>query len=620
MLLLAAALLIGSTMHAQVTIGSGEAPAPGSLLQLKSKANALDGAFNAYQGVGLPRVQLSVKDQLYPMFLNNPDVPTSGPNANYQNNKKQLDKMHIGMIVYNLTEDEDKDFYPGLYQWDGEEWKSFETKMGNAKFNPVPCSAITVNGTYIEGTDVTAANYLTIKLDVTKAGAFFFTINSGNGYSFFLSGVALNAGPMTVNVPCQGKPAIVQTDKLRVSGFDLVAGCEPVVEVVSSIAEYSLDCSSTVVNGKYQKGKGLTTSHTIILNITVSTSGSYTITTPLTNGIRFSASGKITLATAGVAETRTITLIGSGTPTVNIDFPITINANTLQGNATCSATVPITLPAMTYAIIGTNVWSWDAAPRKNALYKAAGNGSFGPDGKVRIENFTQAWQTFDVAAAANNLNNNSVKPDIVLYFAYGAAPTSALTSALLNYIKKGGCVIYGSADGTASAVNTLMNGLFGISPATPQSGGASDDDVYPIANYPNDPIINGPFGNLASRHWGEDNGTTGSVIITQLPPNSVQICTARSASKTGRNPDHSIVWYNDSYNFVYFGDSTGATTGDNSDNAYPAMYNNNDGLPLSKNYGPGTASFKQFVYNAALELNAVAYLIKKAAVSGINPH
>ena len=167
-------------------------------------------------------------------------------------------------------------------------------------------------------------------------------------------------------------------------------------------------------------------------------------------------------------------------------------------------------------------------------------------------------------------------------------------------------------------MNTLMSGLFGISPAIAQSGGQTDDDVYVISNLPSDPVINGPFGNLSDRHWGEDNGTTGSVIMTELPPNSVQICTARSASKTSQNPQYSIVWYNDSKNFLYFGDSVGSSTTDNSTSAYPAKYNG-QGLPLSKNYGPGTA-WNQFIYNSALELNAVAWILKKAAISGINPH
>lgn len=550
------------------------------------------------------------------MFLADPDDPASGPNTAYSGaaNKEALDKAHTGLIVYNLTENDDKELCLGLNQWDGEQWNCFQSKMGNAKFDAVNCSDIEINGVYVEGTPTTSANYLSINLNVTKVGAFSITITTGNGYSFYQSGVALSIGKMTVNIPCQGTPVNAQTDKLSFNGIGLIPGCEPQIEVSSAIANYSLNCSSIVVNGRYLKGTPLTTSNTIALNVTVTTAGSYNINTPLTNGIRFSASGDLTIGT------HTITLIGSGTPTVNSDFPITINANTPQGNNTCNTTIPLTLPAMTYAVIGSgSTYSWNSTARSQALTN--GGISFGPNGIVKIVSFTELWSTSTVNTAAKYLNDgysNGTMPDVVLYFAYGAAPTTALTTALRDYINKGGCVIYGSADGTSSDVNTLMSGLFGISPAIAQSGGQTDDDVYVISNLPSDPVINGPFGNLSDRHWGEDNGTTGSVIMTELPPNSVQICTARSASKTLQDPQYSIVWYNDSKNFLYFGDSVGSSTTDNSTGAYPSRYNS-QGLPLSKNYGPGTA-WNQFIYNSALELNAVAWALKKAAISGINPH
>ncbi len=605
------------TLQAQVSIGAGEEPISGSILQLKEKSAVTDASPNAYRGLALPRVTLSEKKALYPMFLLDPNDTASGPNAAYSGatNKQALDKAHTGLIVYNLTEDDDKELCLGLNQWDGEQWNCFQSKMGNAKFDPINCSDIEINGVYVEGTATSSANYLRINLNVTKIGAFSITVTTGNGYSFYASGVALSIGKMTVNIPCQGTPVNAQTDKLSFSGIGLIAGCEPEIEVSSAIANYSLNCSSIVVSGRYLKGTPLTASNTITLNVTVTTSGSYNINTPLTNGIRFSASGNFT------PGTHTVTLVGSGTPTVNSDFPITINANTPQGNNTCNTIIPLTLPAMTYAVIGSgSTYSWNSPARSQALTN--GGISFGPNGIVKIVSFTQLWGTSTISTATNYLSNGygsgGVMPDVVLYFAYGAAPTTALTTALKDYINKGGCVIYGSADGTSSDVNTLMSGLFGISPAIAQSGGQTDDDVYVISNLPNDPVINGPFGNLSDRHWGEDNTTTGSVIMTDLPPNSVQICTARSASKTLQDPQYSIVWYNDSKNFLYFGDSVGSSTTDNSTSAYPSRYNS-QGLPLSKNYGPGTA-WSQFIYNSALELNAVAWALKKAAISGINPH
>ncbi|GHU63280.1 hypothetical protein FACS1894123_05730 [Bacteroidia bacterium] len=611
MLLLAAALLIGSTMHAQVTIGLDEAPAPGSLLQLKDKVNVTDGTFNAHKGMGLPRVQLSEKNQLYPMFLLNPDDPTSGPDANYQTNKNQLDKTHIGLLVYNLTEDEDKDLYPGLYQWDGKEWKSFEAKMGNAKFAQLTCGDIIVNGTYIEGTVVTAANYLTVNLDVAKVGAYSFTITSGNGYSFYLSGIALSAGPMTVNVPCQGKPIKAQTDKLTISGIDVVGTCQPEVNVASSVAKYSISCSSVSVNGIYIKGTSLDPgNNTITMTVTVSDVGSYSIEGSSTSGISFKATG--VFYTVG---SHTVTLAGTGKPAVNTDIPITIQSNSPEGNTFCSAVAKIILPAMTYAVIGNGDYSWNTTLRTSAF-----NGkSFGQSGKVKMASFSRLWEATSGADSGDAVNHmrETAKPDIILYFAYNAQPGTTLSALLAAYVKAGGVLIYGSADDDVTGSNNLLNGIFGPGAGTAVRISSNDDD-YLINTLPNDPIINGPFGNLSGKFWGEDNG--GSIYVRELPPNSVQICSANNqAENTNVSPDYSMVWYNENLNFVYFGDSPAASTNSTATDGWPVIYT--DGLPVSKRYGAySTSSANPYIFNSALEMNAVAWGIKKAASSGINPH
>jgi hypothetical protein len=572
---------------------------------------------------------LSEKEELYPMFLRNPELPydaiTNPETAEYVGNKPGLQAAHTGLIVYNLVADIDKDLCLGLNQWDGTQWACFESQLGNAKFTPVSCTDITVNGAYVQGSPTTSQNYITMKLNVTKTGAFRITVNSGNGYTFYLSGVALGLGIMPVDIPCQGTPTNIGPNNLVFEGVTLVGGCQPTVTVLSAAAVYSLNCSSIVVNQAvtYLKGAAFSTGsgHTIELYVTVTTAGTYSITTPLTNGIRFSGSGTLAVGT------QLVTLDGSGTPTVNADFAININANTSEGNATCSAIIPVTLPAMTYAVIGvydTYAYSWynnNAGSRRVALGNTT---NFGPFGTVKIQSLTHIWKATggdnpysnSAANALDSLNNAVRQPDIILFNAYGFTSTATLANALVAYIKKGGCVIYGSSDGDASQVNTIIGGVFGLNTATNQSGGP-DDNVYPIANLPSDPVINGPFGNLAGSYWGEDNGSTGSIILTQLPPNSVQVCTARSANKTSQNPAYSIVWYNDSFNFFYFGDSCGSGN-DNTSNNYPAYYNS-VGLPMTKIYGPG-GSNNRFIVNAALELNAVAWGLKKAAVSGINPH
>lgn len=589
--LLLFSLLISICSFAQIGVNT-ENPNPLSELDIQ---NLLNGNDTIPKGIIVPRMTEKLRDQI--------DV-----------NEKTIAN---GLFIYNI----DEDCY-NYYSKEDNEWKSICGKLGNAKFDPVDCNDIVVKGVYVEGTSVEgAANYLVIKVNVTKPGSFTVYGTTGNGYFFSVTNVALEKGPLEIYVPAQGKPVTAGTDHVTISGIPLAdTNCAPEIEVLSPIATYSINCSSVIVLGQYLKGTALTSSNKITLNVTVSVPGTYSIFTPLTNGVKFEATGY--WATAG---THPVTLVGMGTPTVNLDFPITINTNSLQGNSTCETIVPITLPSMTYAIIGRDVWSWANSARIAAL--TSGGTSFGPNGKIKIKSFTQLWQTADVNAAAANLNNGYAgkQPDVVLYFAYAASPNMNITQALINYINKGGCVVYGSADNTSTAVNILLNGIFGEANAQAQiaGSGTTDDNTYQIANLPNDPVINGPFGLVAGRYWGEDNASTGSVIVTQLPANSVQVVSASNPfGKNTVNPDYSIVWYNENKNFLYFGDSVGATTSNTSQNDYPSSFTTT-GFPQSKYYGnypQPSGSPSQYVYNSALELNAVAWAVRKAAVSGINPY
>lgn len=131
-----AAVLIAFTLFlpsltAQVTIGADLEPNDGSLLQLKEKEPEVARDYNSSKGFNLPRVRLSVKTSLYPMFLKKPDPndpndpddpndPALGPNAQYESDSTNLKAHHTGMMVYNLTTT--GKFNEGIYVWDGTQW------------------------------------------------------------------------------------------------------------------------------------------------------------------------------------------------------------------------------------------------------------------------------------------------------------------------------------------------------------------------------------------------------------------------------------------------------------------------------------------------------------------
>jgi hypothetical protein len=106
---------------AQVTMGSLESPVKGALLDLKNYASAPDSTTANSGGLLLPRVRLVDRSTLEP-FIKKSD-------AEWQtNNQKETKVNHIGLTVYNLTQD--AYFRAGIYIWSGSEWKSMALTSG----------------------------------------------------------------------------------------------------------------------------------------------------------------------------------------------------------------------------------------------------------------------------------------------------------------------------------------------------------------------------------------------------------------------------------------------------------------------------------------------------------
>jgi hypothetical protein len=167
-------------MKSQVTIGMGEAPVKGALLQLKEK-EVLDDSSNATKGLNLPRVKLSNKNSLYPMFLNNPEDPASGANMDYSVDKLTLDRQHTGLMVYNLTIDPSNGFEPGIFMWNGKTWLSVTGSANpvsnqNSGFFYMPSFNLPINGMGIQRSFDLYAEY---KKQFTASGNTHFISSNG---------------------------------------------------------------------------------------------------------------------------------------------------------------------------------------------------------------------------------------------------------------------------------------------------------------------------------------------------------------------------------------------------------------------------------------------------------
>lgn len=589
-IILILAVLFSALVYSQVGINTAKPNSNAGLHISERKDPASTTAPDKYNGTIIQRYTQTERD-----LLTYSDAPT--------NSVLKLAAQDNSLMIFNTTEN--------CYNyWNGTtlQWQSM-CGSSNAVFT-FNCSTVTVNGTYNKGSELNSTNYISVNVNVTQVGKYSFTLTpntpaaAANGYSFYTEGVFTATGPQTIRLRGTGIPMAAQVDEFTLKTTGSATTCSPIqIKVNPNIAAYSLNCGTAQVNGTYKKGTALNATNTITMSVYVNAIGAYNITTNTVNGMSFSGSGTFTST-----GQQTITLQGTGTPVTFDNADIAITANTPSGNANCSVTVLITIPPLTYAVIGSNIWSWassGANVRPSALQY-----NFVTNPKIKLESFTQLWSATSAAEATTNLNG-AVKPDIILYYAYGAAPTSALTTALTNYVNAGGAIIYGSADGTSADVTIMINGIFGTgTPASAQTSGGSQGG-YAVNNIPTDPIINGPYGNAAGSFWTESNGSTGSVVFQNIPAGSVQIAGSQPYGRTDGVANGSIVWYNAAKNFVFFGDST---QGDNSQGVLYAP------TPQTKIWGAPNGNPNVTSSDAILEMNAIAWAIQRAVVNGINPH
>jgi len=109
-----------------------------------------------------------------------------------------------------------------------------------------------------------------------------------------------------------------------------------------TLAYYSIgsggSCDNTIVHGFYPTGYPLNGTNVINIDVSVYAIGDWSITTDIVNGFSFSGGG--TFTSTGIL---TVTLYGSGTPTLNQTDVFTATADAAGGNSTCIFEVTSTL-------------------------------------------------------------------------------------------------------------------------------------------------------------------------------------------------------------------------------------------------------------------------------------
>ncbi|PVH25159.1 hypothetical protein [Sphingobacterium corticibacter] len=218
--------------------------------------------------------------------------------------------------------------------------------------------------------------------------------------------------------------------------------------------------------------------------------------------------------------------------------------------------------------------------------------------------------------AATNTNN---RPDIVIigYDMTNIRPSVA--RSLNNYLNSNGVVIMMLQNATSNDTHSFFNTMFGVSNIGTVSSGSAGA-MYPIeGNNPTDKILNGPFGDVRGRYWGEDAGTT--LGLTNLPPSQITIYSYGNAINRSSVTPRVTMFKHNTKNFFFIGDGGFVSyNGGRSFVICPFNYNTVLKRPLPKAYGnagSGYSAGSRDAYNSVVIANIMAWAVEKAELQGI---
>lgn len=195
---------------------------------------------------------------------------------------------------------------------------------------PGACTPVTPSGTYTQGVALTAANTIQIQITTAAVGAYSISTNTVAGISFSGSGTTTGA-TQTITLTGTGTPTTSGPQAFTVTFGTSTCTFTIPIGASAPAAVFTIDCPNVVVNGTYLVGVNLTAANTIVIPITVTTPGSYSVTTSV-NGMSFSFSGNLT------AGTTSVTLIGN---TANAPTGPAGTYNLSIGSPACLIPIPV---------------------------------------------------------------------------------------------------------------------------------------------------------------------------------------------------------------------------------------------------------------------------------------
>jgi len=538
------------------------------------------------------------------------------------------------LMIYNT----DEDCY-NYYSKMENEWQSLCGKLGKADFEIPDCSKIRVYGVYQNDVPLTSANYLIIPVNVDKVGSYTITVvpNPENGYYFNVSGEFLTTGPLEIMVPGAGTPinftpAGSDGDEIDISlnGIEFSCSNKPKIKIEDSTVRprFAISCNSVTVHGVYKKGIATTTANKITMRINVydgAQGAAYNIKTDLIDGLSFSGSGIL-----GAAGSQEVELYAEGTPYSTASKLFTITTNSESTTATCQALVVPVIAKKKIMAAGSTTYGLTSggAAGCGAMINDVMNYGDNENSIVKYEGFS----TVQTATSLSDLATwvGGAEPYDIIIITYNLTPTDAQRALLVDYVNRGGVLIYLDQNNGAGAGNRnvqLVGEIFGESISNPVNIGSTCNNVIKMNAGINDEISNGPFGDVRNGQWGEDFANScglpivprGAIVYAGATNASTGLASTSGAQATMlRHPTKNFFWCGDS-GLIHGGTSTDNNTtpfwiGSRTFNGvnYPAY-------PVDKPaYGSQAAADRLPVCNSTIFANVMAWAVKMSEENGIN--
>jgi hypothetical protein len=577
--------------------------------------------------------------------IDKPDLPTQ--------------KKHRGLVVYNLTDNRAKDLEQGMYYWDGYKWFPLQKGQERALYE-IDCADSRVLGTYIEERELDENNRVKLMIDVQRAGTYDIKLETTNGYFFMATGVFATTGLFTVYAYGQGTPIDVQTDDLLMLSYDEDnITCSPPLQVtvLPKVATYTFNCNQSKVRGVYKLQTPLDTNTNYIeLSVTVTSpiGGSYEFTTNTVDGIYFHSSG--IFPAAPVPAHYTVKVYGYGSPTNTKVKTMTITGNSADGAMSCDINVVTCYKRKTYASIGWHRYGYTLGPddmyaagaitrsRVWEMFMEPQNFGALETSVVKIEGISDTdfkmsdaydnsdgWRALGSGSnlsdtmALHNLLFEDPVPDIVFLGYYNSGgwtgDTISLAQAKMRLVRRyldlGGVVI--SNIQLAAAAKRMVEGIFNLDYISSQQ---PFGHVFTLTGNLDDPVINGPFGNVNGKYWGADCGDLAS--LRNLPQDQFYFYSSGPRLNPTPTSEPSIgdvtMARHKSLNFFWCGEGAWYATyyhqpsGDNT--ISPFWINTTTHKPIDK---PGYGTTSAFtVSNSTLMANLLYWALTQAEFYGIN--